>query len=322
MRPRDREYLWFALYELLTGAQHFLTDWVAFYPTTWKRTWLLDDFLATASWLFFLIFVFRILNGRRNWLFWAAVGTEVATIAGTAAFLAEWTIWERWRIGALAYMIPYFFCILLLLYQRARQGVADAQLMFAPVAVCYVSWFVTYTLRILNVQDQTWVDRDFGWLFELSRWPFPFSFQDVADMLMLLAVMAVLPLRFARSRRDEERMAAEMESARTVQQVLIPTEIPKVAGFDIQCIYKPAGHVGGDFFQIIPIASGGLLIAIGDVSGKGMPAAMTVSLLVGTLCTLAQFTNSPSEILGAMNQRMLARSKGGFTTCQIGRAHV
>ena len=111
-----------------------------------------------------------------------------------------------------------------------------------------------------------------------------------------------------------------MESARTVQQVLIPTEIPRVAGFDIQCVYKPAGHVGGDFFQIISISSGGLLIAIGDVSGKGMPAAMTVSLLVGTLRTLAHFTQSPSEILGAMNQRMLARSQGGFTTCLVLRA--
>ena len=139
----------------------------------------------------------------------------------------------------------------------------------------------------------------------------------VADMLMLLAVLAVLPLRFARSRRDEERLAAELESARTVQQVLISTEIPRVSGFNIQCVYKPAGHVGGDFFQIIPIASGGPLNAIGDVSGKGMPAAMTVTLLVETLRTLAHFTQSPSEILDAMNRRMLARSQEGFTTCLV-----
>jgi serine phosphatase RsbU (regulator of sigma subunit) len=48
-----------------------------------------------------------------------------------------------------------------------------------------------------------------------------------------------------------------------------------------------------------------------------MPAAMTVSLLVGTLRTLAHYTRRPSEILAAMNQRMLARSGGGFTTCLI-----
>jgi serine phosphatase RsbU (regulator of sigma subunit) len=51
-----------------------------------------------------------------------------------------------------------------------------------------------------------------------------------------------------------------------------------------------------------------------------MPAAMTVSLLVGTVRTLAHYTQSPSEILAAMNQRMLARSSGGFTTCLVLRA--
>ena len=134
---------------------------------------------------------------------------------------------------------------------------------------------------------------------------------------MLIAVVAVLPLRFARSRRDEERLAGEMESARTVQQVLIPNEIPPVPGFQIHCVYKPAGQVGGDFFQVIPLASGGALIVVGDVSGKGMPAAMTVSLLVGTFLTLAHYTQRPSEILGSMNRRMLSRSQGGFTTCVV-----
>ncbi len=317
MRPADREYLWFGLYELLTGAQHFCLDWLIFYPTDWKREWLLNDCLATTSWLFFLVFVFRILNGRRNWLFWAAVGSEVVVMAGTAVSLAEWISWDEWRAGLVCCLIPYFACILSLLYRRAREGVADARLMLVPVAVCYVTWFTTIVLAMLNSEGQTWVGSNVGWLFQLSRWPFPFSVQDVADMVMLLAVMAVLPLRFARSRRDEERLAGEMESARTVQQVLIPSEIPIVSGFEIHCVYKPAGYVGGDFFQIIPIAKGGLLIAIGDVSGKGMPAAMTVSLLVGTLRTLAHFTQSPSEILAAMNQRMLARSHGGFTTCLV-----
>ena len=65
---------------------------------------------------------------------------------------------------------------------------------------------------------------------------------------------------------------------------------------------------------------GGVLAIIGDVSGKGMPAAMTVSLLVGTFRTLAHYTQSPGEILRAMNQRMLDRSHGGFTTCLVVRA--
>jgi serine phosphatase RsbU (regulator of sigma subunit) len=105
-----------------------------------------------------------------------------------------------------------------------------------------------------------------------------------------------------------------------VQQVLIPEEIPTIPGFVLHSIYKPAGQVGGDFFQILPVKSGGVLVVIGDVSGKGMPAAMTVSLLVGTVRTLAHYTQSPGQILAAMNTRMLARSSGGFTTCLVVRA--
>ena len=67
----------------------------------------------------------------------------------------------------------------------------------------------------------------------------------------------------------------------------------------------------------MPIAKDGVLAVIGDVSGKGMPAAMTVSLLVGTVRTLAHYTESPGEILAAMNIRMLARTHGGFTTCLV-----
>jgi serine phosphatase RsbU (regulator of sigma subunit) len=62
-----------------------------------------------------------------------------------------------------------------------------------------------------------------------------------------------------------------------------------------------------------------VLAVIGDVSGKGMPAAMTVSLLVGTFRTLAHYTQRPGEILAAMNERMLGRSDGGFTTCLVMR---
>jgi serine phosphatase RsbU (regulator of sigma subunit) len=124
-------------------------------------------------------------------------------------------------------------------------------------------------------------------------------------------------LRFARSRRDEERLVAELEAARAVQHVLIPDKIPSVPGFSIDCAYKPAGEVGGDFFQILPLPDGDALVVIGDVSGKGLPAAMTVSLLVGMVRMLALSTQSPAEILAAINQNMMGRTSGGFTTCLI-----
>jgi len=136
-------------------------------------------------------------------------------------------------------------------------------------------------------------------------------------LLFDLAVGAVLVLRFTRSAKQEQRLRTEMDSARTVQQILVPEEVPSIPGFSIQAVYHPAGEVGGDFYQVLPTPNGGLLAVIGDVSGKGMPAAMTVSLLVGTVRTLAHYTHDPAEILTAMNQRMIGRSSGGFTTALV-----
>jgi len=148
----------------------------------------------------------------------------------------------------------------------------------------------------------------------------PINARDLTGALLLVALVYAVYRYSAENRRQQNRLEEEIRNARAVQQVLVPEEIPAVAGFSIQSVYKPAGEVGGDFFQILPLRGGGVLTVIGDVSGKGMPAAMTVSLLVGTVRTLAHYTHNPAEILAAMNQRMLARSHGGFTTCLILRA--
>jgi serine phosphatase RsbU (regulator of sigma subunit) len=146
------------------------------------------------------------------------------------------------------------------------------------------------------------------------------SINSLTQSLLGATALTIFVRDLIRDRREKERLAAELAAGRAVQQVLIPDDTPTIPGFNIQSVYKPFGEVGGDFFQILATANGGVLAVIGDVSGKGLPAAMTVSLLVGTVRTLAHYTQSPGEILSAMNQRMLARSDGGFTTCLVLRA--
>jgi hypothetical protein len=148
------------------------------------------------------------------------------------------------------------------------------------------------------------------------------TIRSVGGFVFFITILLFLVLRTVGIARERAYASSELEAARTVQQVLVPAANPAIAGFRIESLYKPAGQVGGDFYQIVPIAHGGALIVIGDVSGKGMPAAMTVSLLVGTFHTLAHYTQSPGEIVAAMNQRMLARSNGGFTTCLVLRADM
>jgi phosphoserine phosphatase RsbU/P len=86
-------------------------------------------------------------------------------------------------------------------------------------------------------------------------------------------------------------------------------------GYSIQTAYHPAHVVGGDFFQVIALASGGTLIVLGDVSGKGLGAAMTVSLIVGAVSILARSNPRPAAILNGLNQELCLRLNGGFATC-------
>jgi serine phosphatase RsbU (regulator of sigma subunit) len=118
-------------------------------------------------------------------------------------------------------------------------------------------------------------------------------------------------------RAEKQRLAAELAASRAVQQILIPEQTPEIPGFTIDAVYEPYGEVGGDFYQILPLVDGGALIAIGDVSGKGMPAAMMVSLLAGTLHALVETTTSPGQLLAGLNRLVQGRSHGGFTTCLI-----
>jgi serine phosphatase RsbU (regulator of sigma subunit) len=120
-----------------------------------------------------------------------------------------------------------------------------------------------------------------------------------------------------RDRRDKLRMAAELEAARAVQLVLVPEQIPAIPGFALEAVYMPFSEVGGDFFQILPLPGNSVLAAVGDVSGKGVPAAMTVSHLVGILRFAAETSSSPEIILAALNRSLCDRGGQGFTTCLV-----
>jgi serine phosphatase RsbU (regulator of sigma subunit) len=72
--------------------------------------------------------------------------------------------------------------------------------------------------------------------------------------------------------------------------------------------------VGGDFFQVLPVDGDGLLLVMGDVAGKGLPAAMLVSLLVGAIRTAAEESHAPDVLLRKLNERLVGQSRGGFST--------
>jgi hypothetical protein len=214
------------------------------------------------------------------------------------AWLLPATLVLKLALGAL---------LLWITYRGMRDRPADGWLALAPIVLTCV-WAYQEELMVLHMPM---IVRFLGMTFTVGI---------IATLLMLAIISILMMRRFISGQRESVQLRHEIEQARQVQHVLIPEAMPTIPGFAVESEYRPAQQVGGDFFQIVPTRNGGVLAVIGDVSGKGTPAAMTVSLLVGTVRTLAQYTEKPGEILTSLNERMRGRSQGGFTTCLVLRA--
>jgi hypothetical protein len=156
-------------------------------------------------------------------------------------------------------------------------------------------------------------------LFKIAGTPI-----NVSTLVELFLLVSILYAAWCYSVEQNQRQSAieqEFRSAQEIQQILIPEVLPAIAGYTVTSAYFPAQEVGGDFFQIIPLGSEsgeeGAIIALGDVSGKGLKAAMTVSLLVGAIHSTVEITQDPAEILAALNRRLYGRMQNGFATCLV-----
>ena len=145
-----------------------------------------------------------------------------------------------------------------------------------------------------------------------------FTAQQIADTFLLLAILYAAYHYVREASLRQAALEQEFRSARELQQVLIPETLPTLPGFELSSAYRPAQEVGGDFFQIMPLAgenAGSALVVLGDVSGKGLRAAMTVSLTVGMIRALAENVTGPAELLAELNGRLYGRMQGAFVTC-------
>jgi stage II sporulation SpoE-like protein len=143
------------------------------------------------------------------------------------------------------------------------------------------------------------------------------SLGTIATIFSLFLITIMLLRRYLQTQRKREQWKTEIEQARQVQHVLIPEELPKIAGFAIESEYRPAREVGGDFFQIMPGRElGSALIVVGDVTGKGMQAGMLVAVIVGAIRNAAQYHSDPLTLLNSLNDQLSSRG-GAIATCLI-----
>lgn len=314
-RREDREYLWFAVLLLADAADALLASIGFSDAIPFLLFRLTDEILGALATVAALAFFSRILHARQSPL-WRVICLAAALSPLSVAFYYfQWSPIGVAYSLQLACLLPAFLWILITLVVASFRGDASARLLLVPAALLYGLQIVDSVVRI------SW---ELGWQrvwaslqIDVLRRPFPLHGADVIEDAFVLALLMFLVRRFSLARREEARLAGEIDAARSVQALLVPSAVPETPGFRVESVYRPASEVGGDFYQVFPAEDGALLVVVGDVSGKGLPAAMTVSTVIGGLrgCTLRR----PSAILAYLN-RILGGTTGGFTTCLC--AHI
>ena len=306
------EYLWLGLYLFLVGAADLLWyfQYSGFLPLA--ANLLLADPLLYLVTIAQIEFTFS-FGGKRPGLSWRLY--EVLLLLAPAM---TWSCFYGilpsvvYMVMEPALLIPVALLLPILLYTWYRHGNHEAGWLILP-SLLPAATMSLYDLGTLSIF--------FGWKhFEfldnsIQLGPVPIEPNDLGNLLFLLAITIVIFFRFTRVSREQARSAAELGAAREIQQRLVPATLPQFPGLQLEAAYLPAQEVGGDFYQVVSQLDGSALVIVGDVSGKGLKAAMTGALTIGALRALAAENPGPAVLLTRLNREILDAQNGGFITC-------
>lgn len=116
---------------------------------------------------------------------------------------------------------------------------------------------------------------------------------------------------------EKERLERELQVAHEIQMSLLPSKLPDFEGFEFGAILEPARQVGGDLYDFIPLSEGRLGIVIGDVTDKGVPAAIFMARVQALLRAEAIKSISPDEVLRKVNELLLNHNQQGYFVTMI-----
>ncbi|TDW83386.1 SpoIIE family protein phosphatase [Kribbella sp. VKM Ac-2566] len=119
--------------------------------------------------------------------------------------------------------------------------------------------------------------------------------------------------------RTRQRFEQELEVARLIQQNFLPKQLPELPGWQVAACYQPAREVGGDFYDVIPLADEQVGFVIGDVTDKGVPAALVMAATRSVLRASAQRLIEPGQVLERVNEHLCPDMPAKmFVTCLYG----
>lgn len=138
---------------------------------------------------------------------------------------------------------------------------------------------------------------------EAKRKEDSFSEQDL-DLLAHVALQtsfAIETVRLHEHVRHDQELQAEMATAYRIQLSLLPTQRPQITGYSFEEFYNPARQVGGDYYDYVQLRDGRLAVLIGDVAGKGVPAALIVASITTLLKVMLAGDESPLDVMNRLN---------------------
>jgi len=130
-------------------------------------------------------------------------------------------------------------------------------------------------------------------------------------ILGVVLYFVVTLIQFVKIRVEREVFARELDLASKIQQNFLPNEIPKIAGLDIAAVSVPAKHVGGDLFDILPLQDDHWGICVGDVSGKGVPAALFMAKSISDFRREVE-SRIPAKVISHLNNRLVHDGTSGL----------
>lgn len=309
--PKEKAYLWLGLSCCGIALQVLVT--LTGNYTTVLPAWLnflLQDAVLTPSvialWAVFWAYWFRMGRmARLHKMVWGFAFLLALNTALIRAPLYGGLIPTHWVV----YLAPVAVVLKLLLgglllwvaWEGMRKDHTGAWLAMPAVALVVVSLY-QQELIVLHVP--------------LNFFPFGMAVRlnQIAVVVSLNIITVLLMRRFLQGLRQRQQWEAEIDQARQIQQLLIPEATPTIPGFVLETEYKPAQKVGGDFFQVLADGHGGVLILLGDVTGKGLQAGMQVALIVGAIRTIVETSYEPRVVLEALNRRLCGRGHS-YATC-------
>lgn len=118
--------------------------------------------------------------------------------------------------------------------------------------------------------------------------------------------------------RERERIEQELHVAQLIQQQFLPAELPELGGWNVAAFYRPARTVGGDFYDLIELDDGRIMVVTGDVTDKGVPAALVMASTHALLRSTAAVVSSPGEVLRRVNELLIPQIPTHmFVTCLV-----